>query len=338
MFTSATFDASSTRHNARKNFSLKKLSLSLGAALLAASTLFNSAWAQEQVEVFTYDSARAESKVSVPLNPERVVVIDYATLDIIDSLNVGDKVVGVPQATAPEYLHAYTKNKDLVNTGTVKEVDMEALMALEPDVIFIGGRLAAQYDKLSQIAPVVLLAVDYNKPLIDSVQRSSDVIATIFSKQDAANEQIESFKKRIAALQEKAKGHSAVIGLVNASQFKTLGDQGRCSFIGRDLGFNNLAKDISSKHGNESSFELLVKLNPEYLFVLDRDSAIGRSGAKLAQDVMDNELVAKTQAAQNKHMYFLNPSVWYLSEGGLQATDLMIKDIEAAFAQTESAQ
>lgn len=326
------FDASAnTIEQTQKSHLFKKLGLGVSAAFLAVSTLLNSALAQEQVEVFTYDAQRQESTVKVPLNPERVVVIDYATLDIIDSLNLGDKVVGVPQATAPEYLHAYTKNKDLTNTGTVKEVDMEAVMTLEPEIIFVGGRLAPQYDKLSQIAPVVLLAVDYNKPLIDSVKRSTDVIATIFSKQDEADSMINSFAQRIENLKSKSQGHSAVIGIVNASQFRTLGDQGRCSFIGRDLGFTNLANDISSKHGDESSFELLVKLNPEYLFVLDRDSAIGRSGAKLAQDVMNNELVAKTQAAQNKHLYFLNPSVWYLSEGGLQATDLMLKDIESAF-------
>ena len=33
-------------------------------------------------------------------------------------------------------------------------------MASEPDVIFIGGRLASSYDALSEIAPVVYLATD----------------------------------------------------------------------------------------------------------------------------------------------------------------------------------
>lgn len=285
----------------------------------------------KMVEVFTYNAKREESSVPVPLNPQRVAVIDYAILDIMHELGVGDSIVGVPQATAPTYLHAYTKNSQLVNTGTIKDVDLEALIALEPDVIFIGGRLAAQYDQLSKIAPVVLLAVDYQKPLLDSVQRSTEVIAKIFSKQQQAQATLDGFAQRIERLKAQAQNHTAVVGLVNASQFKTLGDQGRCSFIGRDLGFNNLAADINSTHGNESNFELLVKLNPEFIFVLDRDSAIGRQGAQLAQDVMRNELVAKTQAAQNQRIYFLNPSVWYMSEGGIKATDLMLQDIEKAF-------
>lgn len=284
----------------------------------------------QTVEVFTYNAQRQESTVSVPLNPKRVAVIDYAVLDIMHELGVGEHVVGVPQATAPEYLHAYTKNAQLTNTGTIKEVDLEALIALEPEVIFIGGRLAAQYEQLSKIAPVVLLAVDYQKPLLDSVQRSTAVIAKIFSKQQLAQEKLEGFTQRIERIKAQATNRTAVVGLVNSSQFKTLGNQGRCSLIGRDLGFTNVASDINSTHGNESNFELLVKLNPEFIFVLDRDSAIGKKGAKLAQDVMRNELVAKTQAAQNQRIFFLNPSVWYMSEGGIKATDLMLQDIEAA--------
>ena len=32
---------------------------------------------------------------------------------------------------------------------------MEAVMACEPDIIFIGGRLSKSYDALCEIAPVV---------------------------------------------------------------------------------------------------------------------------------------------------------------------------------------
>lgn len=47
--------------------------------------------------------------------------------------------------------------------GTIKEADLEAVMACGPDVIFIGGRLAPVYDDLSQIAPVVFLSTGAEK-------------------------------------------------------------------------------------------------------------------------------------------------------------------------------
>lgn len=292
----------------------------------------------DYVSVFSYNGERMESMVEVPLNPKRVAVIDYATLDIIDNLGADEAVVGTSKGVAPAYLQSYMDNKSIVNLGTVKEVDLEALMALEPEIIFIGGRLASQYDKLSQIAPVVFLAVDYKKPLMDSVKRSSNAIATIFGKEHVADEMIASFEERIAKVKEKAANHTTVVGMVNASQFRTLGDSGRCSFIGRDLGFTNLAKDLAATHGNEASFELLLQLNPDFIFILDRDSAIGRAGkqgAQLARDLMDNELVHKTKAHQDGHIHYLNSSTWYLSEGGLTATDLMLQDIEEALDLAE---
>lgn len=289
------------------------------------------AFAQEQVSVFSLDQNRNQISVSVPVNPNNVAVADYAILDIMDRLDLGDKITGLSATGAmPEYLRKYQDNKQLTNIGTVKELDLEKLMALEPEVIFIGGRLAAKYEELSAIAPVVFLSVDYSEPLIESVKRNTSTIASIFKTQGKAQELIKSFEDRISKLKAHAQGKSAVVGMVNATQFKTLGNTGRCSMIGRDIGFNNLSKDIVATHGNEASFELLLKLNPEYIFILDRDSAIATQGAKLAKDVMNNELVHKTDAFKNNKITYLNSAVWYLSEGGLTATDLMLQDLETA--------
>ena len=63
-------------------------------------------------------------------------------------------IVALPQTTALPYLPQYFKEVQAVtNLGTLKEIDLEGLMAAEPDVIFISGRLAKKYDELSKIAP-----------------------------------------------------------------------------------------------------------------------------------------------------------------------------------------
>ena len=82
-----------------------------------------------------------------------------ASLDILDALGVGDRVVG-SASTSLDYLQSYVTDNDVANLGTIKEADLEAVMACEPDVIFIGGRLSKSYDALSEIAPVVYLATD----------------------------------------------------------------------------------------------------------------------------------------------------------------------------------
>ena len=112
-----------------------------------------------------------------------------------------------------------------------------------------------------------------------------------------------------------------------------MGNDSRCSIIGREIGFENVGIDANldtSTHGNEASFEFIVDKNPDYIFVMDRDAAIGTDGAKLAQEIMENELVMKTDAYQNGHIVYLaHPAVWYTAEGGITALDLMLSDLES---------
>ncbi len=110
-----------------------------------------------------------------------------------------------------------------------------------------------------------------------------------------------------------------------------LGNDGRCSLIGREAGFANVGADAqpgTSTHGNEASFEFLVDKDPDYLFVLDRDAAIGTDGAKLAQEVVENELMKGTAAYRDgRIVYLAHPAVWYTAEGGITALDRMLRDL-----------
>ena len=107
---------------------------------------------------------------------------------------------------------------------------------------------------------------------------------------------------------------------------------GRCSIIGVEAGFENIGVDANidtSTHGNEASFEFLVEKAPDYIFVMDRDAAIGTDSAQLAQDIMENELVMGNEAYKNGHLVYLaHPAVWYTAEGGITALDLMLQDLE----------
>ncbi len=299
--------------------------------IAAAALLLSAAGWADTVTVPTLDKDLKFTEVTVPQDPQRVAVLDYAALDIIDSLGLGDRITAVARGSAPAYLDRYMQDDSLINAGTVKEVSAEQLLRARPEVIFVGARLARKVDELSRIAPVVMLGVDYEEGLLPSVKRNVQTIRTIFNL--SAEEDFRPFEERLQAIQAQAAGKSVVVGLVTASNFNALGNGGRCSLITHDSGFVNLAGDIKATHGSESSFELLVKLDPDYVFVLDRDSAINLEGARLAQDLMDNELVHRTQAYQNGRIIYLTAAAWYLAEGGYQALELMLQDIERAFAR-----
>ena len=279
------------------------------------------------VTIQTLNGDKETVELEVPYDPQRLAVLDMASLDILDALGVGDRVVGSADTTL-EYLQSYIDSDSVAPLGTIKEADLEAVMACEPDLIFIGGRLASSYQALSEIAPVVYLSTDTQLGVVESVRRNASTVASLFG-----------FDARIQTLSEFAAGKTAIIGMCTSGSFNVLGDDGRCSLIGREVGFTNVGVDeaaATSTHGNEASFEFVLQQNPEYLFVLDKDAAIAAEGAKLAQDIVENELVMGTQAYQDGHIVYLaHPAVWYTAEGGITALDWMLQDLESLLpAQT----
>ena len=386
----------STAHNpSLSRRSLVTAAAGLGLAALVSPTFIGSlaqgeitAFADEAPKTITItclNGAKETIELEVPFDPQRIAILELASLDILDSLGVGDRVVGMA-STSIDYLSAYSENTDLVPLGTIKEANLEAVMECEPDVIFIGGRLSSMYDDLSQIAPVVFLQTDTaadGKGVIESVRDNATTIASMFGLEDEIASKMEAFDQRIAALQEFAAGKTAVVGMCTSGSFNVLGNDGRCSIIGREIGFDNVAAGaaaeqsehggkpegtskqgnnqgesqgegnnqgesqgegksgeaiaaVTATHGNEASFETIVSLDPDYIFVMDRDAAIGTEGAQLAREIMDNELVQSMRAAQDDHIVYLeHPNVWYTAEGGITALDYMLADLEQGLGLSE---
>ena len=283
----------------------------------------------EKIKIQSLNANGEEISLEVPYDPERIAVLDMAALDILDNLGVGDKIVG-SASTSLEYLSDYVDNEKVANLGTIKEADLEAVMECEPEVIFIGGRLASSYDALSEIAPVVYLSTDVETGVVKSVTKNAETIASMFGLEDEVKEKTAGFDERIEVLAEKAKGHTALVGMTTSGSFNLMGNDGRCSIIGVEIGFDNLtAAESTSTHGNEASFETVVEKNPEYIFVMDRDQAIGADGAQTAKEIMENELVMQTDAYKNGKIISLeHPAVWYTAEGGITALDVMLSDLE----------
>lgn len=285
----------------------------------------------ENVMIKSFNGNKEEVNLEVPYDPERIAVLDMASLDILDNLGMGDRVVG-SASTSLEYLTDYVDNEEVANLGTIKEADLEAVMECDPDVIFIGGRLASSYDALSEIAPVVFLSTDSELGIVKSVTKNAETIASMFGLEDEVSKKTEGFDERIKALKKTAEGKTALVGMTTSGGFNLMGNDGRCSIVGREVGFENLtAAESTSTHGNEASFETVVEKNPDYIFVMDRDSAIGADGAQTAKEIVENELVMGTDAYKNGRIIYLeHPAVWYTAEGGITALNIMLSDLENA--------
>ena len=119
-----------------------------GSAAAANETAAETTDAEpETVSVSSLNAGKETVTVEVPYDAQRIAVLDMASLDILDALGVGDRVVGSAKTTL-SYLQDYM-TEDVAQLGTIKEADLEAVMACEPDVIFIGGRLAEAFPNVT---------------------------------------------------------------------------------------------------------------------------------------------------------------------------------------------
>ena len=293
---------------------------SVASSVAASSEATTSSEAvPESVTIKAFNGAKELVDVEVPFDPQRIAILELASLDILDELGVGDRVVGTA-STSLDYLQSYVTNDSIANLGNIKEADMEAVMACEPDIIFIGGRLSKSYDALCEIAPVVFLATDAEKGVVESTRENAMTIASIFGLEDHVEALMADFDSRIDALKAFAEGKTAIVGMTTSGSFNVLGNDGRCSIIGKEIGFENIGVDTNIDTSTH-----------DYIFAMDRDAAIGTDGAQMAQEILENELVKSTDAYKNGHIVYLaHPNVWYTAEGGIQALSEMLSDLENA--------
>lgn len=267
-------------------------------------------------------------RVEVQKNPQKVVVFDNGSLDTLDALGVGDRVIGAATKNLPSYLDKY---KDVESAGGIKEPDLEKINQLQPDLIIISGRQSDYKEELAKIAPTLYLAVDTKEPW-ESVQQNVNALAEIFGKEDKAKEELATLTKEIEETKEKASKleQTALVTLVNEGQLSAYGSGSRFGLVHDVFGFKQADDQIeASTHGQSVSYEYILEKNPGILFVVDRTKAIGGDDSK--DNVSANELVAQTDAGKNDQVISLQPDVWYLSGGGLESMKLMIKDVNQAF-------
>ncbi|WP_281863823.1 siderophore ABC transporter substrate-binding protein [Planomicrobium okeanokoites] len=261
-------------------------------------------------------------------NPEKVVVFDFGILDSMDKLGI-EAVAGVPQANIPSYLEKFADAEKYENVGTLKEADFEAIHAMKPDLIIISGRQAAMYEEFTDIAPTIHLGVDTTK-YMESFESNMNTLGEIFGKEDEVKEELAAIETQIEDVKASATDEKALIVLANEGKVSAYGAASRFGIIHDVFGVKQADEGIeASTHGQSISFEYILETNPDMMFVVDRNAAVGADAS--AKDSLENELVQKTTAYKEDKIIYLDPDYWYLSGGGLQSVSEMVKEIQSAF-------
>ena len=278
------------------SLSLSRMGQALSGLCLVALCLAQAAHAD------TLDIKHSSGTTSVPVNPQRVVVLDWSVLDTLSALDV--EVAGIPTSNPPELLKQYRSDR-FIKAGTLFEPDFEALKNAKPDLIILGRRSQAQYEEVSKFGTTIDLTPDLTD-LLGSVVRNTETLGRIFSREQQAKALTDKLEASVQDLKTlSAEQGTGLVVLTTGGRMSAFG-------VGTRFGVKPAVENLQvGRHGQSVSFEYLLEANPDWLFVMDRDAAIGREGVA-AREMMDNELIEATTAGRRDQIVFLDPVSWYL--------------------------
>lgn len=293
------------------------------AWLAAALALVGAVGSAQEVTV-----THARGETTLRADPDKVFSFDYGAIDTLYQLGVTVDGVAQPTSATPDWFPA-----DYLVVGSLFEPDYEVIAAEQPDLVIVGGRSAPAYDQVSRLAPTV--DVSGTGDAIADLRRNVTALATIFGKEEEAERLLADVDARLDALREAvSQAGDGLVVMVTGGSVTVVGPENtRGSFLYGELGLVPTIDDIAeATHGEPVSFEFLLEHDPTWLFVIDRDAAVGTENASPAAAVLDNEIVRQTKAWREGRVVYLDPFDWYIvGASGLGTVNAMIDALYEAY-------
>lgn len=267
----------------------------------------------------------------VPVEPETVVVMDTGVELSLHALGVSVDGHGTTSAVPDDFADVLD-DPERTPVGTAFEPDYEAINALEPDLIIVSGRSSDSYEAMSKIAPTVDLTLDPQEELLDTFRERHETLGRIFGVEGEVEEALVEIEGSVEDLSARTGGAGdALVVMTNGNEVSVYGPGSRFGLVHDVLGFGAADEGLSAdaNHGEAVSFEYLLDVAPDVMFVIDRSSAIGDDGAG-AEQVLDNKLVAKTPAWRDGRVVHVDSFAWYIAPNSIQGLRRIVDDVESS--------
>ncbi|MCA9879224.1 MAG: ABC transporter substrate-binding protein [Thermomicrobiales bacterium] len=173
--------------------------LGLGASERAARTLAQATppAATPVNGGFPVTLSHAQGETTIPARPERIVTTtDFADLDFLLTLGVEPVLYGFSNSWESGPMPWQAGAEDLPHIDFTGELDFEAIVAAQPDVIITTPQYVEDwYERLSAIAPTI--ALDWNTPWRDGLR----LVARAVGEEERAEQEIAATGALLAAAQ-----------------------------------------------------------------------------------------------------------------------------------------
>ncbi|MEK3796014.1 iron-siderophore ABC transporter substrate-binding protein [Paenibacillus sp. FSL R7-0204] len=257
--------------------------------------------------------------------PKVIAVLDVKFADQLIAL--GEKPAGSVVAGTkdefPEYLSAQMDGVKVL--GTRDEPNLEAIVALNPDLILMTDFQEEAYESVSKIAPTIVL--DFYEDWRDTLA----TIGTITGKQAEAEVVKKAYEDKITGLREQlsAKLGDETVALIRPRPegIRVHGPEHRTgSILYEDLGLKAPAfvQAIKDDTSVEISMETVSDIGADRYFLLSDDLF-----AKEAEALASSPIWKSLDAVKNNRAYDVNSTLWIAYYGPLAINIIVDQASEA---------
>jgi len=213
--------------------------------------------------------------------------------------------------------------------------DLEALNALAPELIIVGGRSSGKQAETSRIAPSIDMTI-WGEDLIGQMRQRILDYGEIFDVADKAQALVSELDDKIESAKAAIEGKgNALILMTNGPKISVYGPGSRFGWVHTVLGVPAADPDIDAgEHGDAVSFEFVADIDPDWLIVVDRAAAIG-SNEQNAKSTLDNTLIRQTKAWKSGQVIYAPSANVYIAAGGARATMEVIDSLAAGFSRAQ---
>lgn len=273
-------------------------------------------------ESITVTDSAGEVTVNTPL--DSVVATDNNSFETLDSWGIELSAGAV--ALMPKTV-SYKDNESIVDLGNHREPNLEAVVAVEPDLIITGSRFTQYTEQLKELAPdAAVIQVDRadDKPLDEELKRTTNVLGEVFGKQAEAEQLGKDLDAAIERVKAAYNKDQTVMAVITSGGEINYAAPGAGRTLGPLFGLLGLTPALevegaSSDHqGDDISVEAIAESNPDWILIMDRDAgttAAQEQGYKPANELLANsEALQNVDAVKNGNLVYM-PADTYTNEG-----------------------
>lgn len=282
-----------------------------------------------QTEDTSYAVEHAMGTATIEKTPEKVVILTNEGTEAL--LALGVTPVGAVQSWTgdPWYEHIADDMKNVEVVGLESEVNLEAIAALEPDLI-IGNKMRQEdiYEHLNAIAPTV-----FAEDLRGNWKVNFELYAKAVNKEEKGKEVLDAYKTRIADLQEKLGDKlNMKVSMVRfmAGDVRIYQKDSFSGVILEELGFARPeSQDVNEFAIKGATKEQVPLMDGDILFYFTYETGDGEA-TKLENEWLEDPIFQNLEVAKKGEVYKVDDVIWNTA-GGVRAANLMLDDIENTF-------